>query len=261
MAVTVWGNLSKSQSDNEKIEEAIIRLITEHNDDETAHLGVGQSLQSHKASEIIDHLAYSVVADKIDDFAVVPEKISQSKVQVWPSFESLDCWEQSGTGSFDLYLGGLYLGVSAVNGAHKTIYGAADIFNLDLSEKNPVYECVVRINSATLSRYYFGLGDRQTDGFGFKVLNGVLYTYNTIDETEYNTEIPDIDPQDWHTYRIVSTSGVDMKFYIDDVLVHTETVYLPQVAESLTSLMFTIITNETAGKTMYISAVRFYKDR
>jgi hypothetical protein len=60
-----WGLLPKSQIDNELIEEAIARLILEHNEDETAHLGTGQSLQSHKASEIIDHLARSIVFDKI----------------------------------------------------------------------------------------------------------------------------------------------------------------------------------------------------
>jgi hypothetical protein len=63
--VAVWGMLPKSGVDDETIEEAINRLITVHNDDETAHLGTGQSLQSHKASEIIDHLANSIVPDKI----------------------------------------------------------------------------------------------------------------------------------------------------------------------------------------------------
>ncbi|MFA5298131.1 MAG: hypothetical protein WC389_07985 [Lutibacter sp.] len=57
--------LAKSQTDNETIEEAIDRIVAEHNADETSHLGVGESLQSHKAAEIIDHLASSIIADKI----------------------------------------------------------------------------------------------------------------------------------------------------------------------------------------------------
>ena len=65
MAAVIWGLLAKSQTDSEKIEEAIARLILEHNDDEEAHLGAGQSLQSHKASEIIDHLIGSIISDKI----------------------------------------------------------------------------------------------------------------------------------------------------------------------------------------------------
>lgn len=80
MQLPVWGNLAKSQTDAEKIEEAIVRLITEHNDDETAHLGAGQSLQSHKAAEIIDHLAESIVEDKIGDGEVSSRCITTDQI-------------------------------------------------------------------------------------------------------------------------------------------------------------------------------------
>jgi hypothetical protein len=43
-----WGQLAKSQTDPEKIEEAIKRLINEHNADPEAHLVEGGSLKSHK---------------------------------------------------------------------------------------------------------------------------------------------------------------------------------------------------------------------
>jgi len=66
MANPVWGLLLKSLVSNETIEQAIARLITAHNDDEEAHTGVGQSLQSHKGSEIIDHIAESVLNDKLE---------------------------------------------------------------------------------------------------------------------------------------------------------------------------------------------------
>lgn len=65
----VWGGLPKSQTDNERIEDAITRRVGEHAADETAHLLPGQSLQSHKASQIIDHLAESVVNDKLNYLA------------------------------------------------------------------------------------------------------------------------------------------------------------------------------------------------
>lgn len=69
MANPNWGLLTKSQVDNEKVEEAIARLILVHEEDEDSHLGVGESLQSHKASEIIDHIAESIVNDKIQPLA------------------------------------------------------------------------------------------------------------------------------------------------------------------------------------------------
>ena len=66
MSVEVWGTLPKSSEDPEKVEEAIDRIVGEHNDDPDAHLGENQALQSHRASEIIDHVARSVVGDKIN---------------------------------------------------------------------------------------------------------------------------------------------------------------------------------------------------
>lgn len=61
----VWGDLPKSQVDNSTVDDEIDALIQAHLDDPDAHLEVGQSLQSHKASEIIDHLASSIIEDKI----------------------------------------------------------------------------------------------------------------------------------------------------------------------------------------------------
>lgn len=66
MADPVWGLLAKSLSDAQLISEAIDSAITAHNDDPDAHLGAGQSLQSHRAAEIIDHEAASIVPDKFN---------------------------------------------------------------------------------------------------------------------------------------------------------------------------------------------------
>jgi len=67
---TTWANLPASQIDMERIEEAIDRKIQDHEDDPNAHIEEGESLYSHKASEIIDHLIRSIVADKIEKGAV-----------------------------------------------------------------------------------------------------------------------------------------------------------------------------------------------
>jgi hypothetical protein len=61
----IWGDLSKSQVDPSTINEEIDLMIVNHLNDPDAHLEIGQSLQSHKASEIIDHLAHSIIEDKI----------------------------------------------------------------------------------------------------------------------------------------------------------------------------------------------------
>ena len=80
MSVETWGQLDKSQVDSEKIEAAVVRLIVEHEADPDSHLDVGESLQSHRASEIIDHLAMSIVEDKIKDNEVSTNKIKDLAV-------------------------------------------------------------------------------------------------------------------------------------------------------------------------------------
>lgn len=69
MSITNWGELTKALDDPETIEEAIERLIGAHDENVDAHLGANGSLLSHKASEIIDHLAESVVNDKMQILA------------------------------------------------------------------------------------------------------------------------------------------------------------------------------------------------
>ena len=103
-----WGMLSKAQDDSETIEEAIARLVAVHNADEEAHLAVGQSLQSHKASEIIDHLAASIIEDKIGDGEISLQKLTATHRIIISAFESLDGWVLGGNqvielGSFSLY--------------------------------------------------------------------------------------------------------------------------------------------------------------
>lgn len=61
----IWGNLNRATNDATSIDEAIGEAIEAHNDDPTSHLGPDQALQSHRASEIIDHIAESVVNDKL----------------------------------------------------------------------------------------------------------------------------------------------------------------------------------------------------
>jgi len=60
-----WGSLPKNQEDAATIDEEIDAKVQDHLDDADAHVEAGQSLQSHKASDIIDHLAESVLNDKL----------------------------------------------------------------------------------------------------------------------------------------------------------------------------------------------------
>lgn len=61
----IWGNLNRAVNDPTLIDEAIGQAIEAHESNPDAHLGADESLESHRASEIIDHRAESVVNDKL----------------------------------------------------------------------------------------------------------------------------------------------------------------------------------------------------
>lgn len=60
-----WGAMGESVTNPQTVMQAIAQGVDAHNNDPDAHLGPTQALQSHRAAEVIDHLAESVVNDKI----------------------------------------------------------------------------------------------------------------------------------------------------------------------------------------------------
>jgi hypothetical protein len=69
MSVQTWGSLPKAQDNAQTVDEQIDAKIADHEADPSAHLGDDESLTSHRASEIIDHVAKSIVNDKIIEVA------------------------------------------------------------------------------------------------------------------------------------------------------------------------------------------------
>lgn len=65
MGLFNWGSLPKDQTNPQLITEAITEAIIAHEEDPTAHLGPGESLEQHKTNEVIDHPAASVLPDKL----------------------------------------------------------------------------------------------------------------------------------------------------------------------------------------------------
>lgn len=63
----VWGLLPKAQDNPQTINDAIAAAIAAHEADPEAHLGEGESLQTHRQNETLDHPAGSVLADKNTD--------------------------------------------------------------------------------------------------------------------------------------------------------------------------------------------------
>lgn len=59
-----WGMAPKSQTDPETIEEAINRIVADHNADPVSHTGTNEAIAVHREFDILDHKAGAVLADK-----------------------------------------------------------------------------------------------------------------------------------------------------------------------------------------------------
>lgn len=268
MALPVWGNLEKSQIDNEKIEEAIARLIQVHDDDANAHLDAGQSLNSHKASEIIDHLVASIIADKIGDMEVTDHKMKFDKFIIKTNFESMDTWTKYTFGSGDIedYLGSERLKTGA------TINSIADIHNdawlegygIDYT-KNPRFMTVLLVTSDSDQESYVVAGSFDNQCFGFFIREDAIFALHMKDYVEYKTDTGiTVTTNQWYRLKAVYTSGLKIEFYIDDVLVATHTTNLPEDSADadaeITYFRYQTKTIEAANKELHIRHLTIVQD-
>jgi hypothetical protein len=260
MPFETWENIPKSQEDNETIEQAIARLITAHNASEESHLGLGQSLQSHKASEIIDHAALSIISDKVKSYSIFPDHLASDRIVIRPTLETLDGWNQEGLGSCSLDLGVVVLFSGSSINNYRRIYGSADYYDLSVGSGNPVFETILKFDKVVSQEGYFGIGSIDTNFLGFKVVNSVLYACTVSDGSEYLELLSGVDITDRNAFRIVSDSAVSTKFYVNNELLYTEETYFPLTDESLTSLYFSIKTTEASQKRMIIFEARMIID-
>lgn len=80
MSIETWGLMPKSQVDDETIEQAIARILSEHGIDPNSHMGSGEALDNHRQSDIIDHKAGSIVADKIAAENILSEHLTSGQI-------------------------------------------------------------------------------------------------------------------------------------------------------------------------------------
>lgn len=216
MSGLVWGLLQKSQNDDETIEEAIDRIIAEHNDDPDSHVEAGQSLQSHKAANIIDHVVGSVLADKITMTEMVFKTL----------FESIDGWGTLGSVSnSDMPGVSLYAEYGEIN--ESQIYSQPQVpKGYRSSAKNMLFQIIAHFDfSNTHLNSWFGYLDGYSaneDGFGFVVRDGVLKAHLTCGGNTQESAALSIDLSLDHVYRVqYDSTNQDAKFYIDGTLVAT----------------------------------------
>lgn len=249
MALPVWGNLEKSQIDNETIEEAIARLIQAHEDDPNAHVETGESLHSHKAAAIIDHLALSIVTDKIKDLEITPAKLAAA-YQFSHIWDVPDWWnhiDAGGRGLADFEGPNVDLRSGNQANDYSSLKSKAGIVHCVESGKKFVVEFfIVYATTAALSacEIYAVLESTGTQPFvgtrqhhGFKILNGDIFASvaNGTNQTTVDTGINLTWGIQFTMLRVEVMPEEWAKFYINDVLVATITTNLPTylVAEIL----------------------------
>ena len=239
----IWGLLAKSLTDNETIEEAIARIVAQHNDDPESHLGSGQSLLSHKASEIIDHLASSIVEDKIQNKAIGIDKLLWDKLIVESNFQSIDGFGSNivGAGSYITPQVGecIFQTDDSVNDECSLYIEWG--YNAVMVELNPFFQIFAKIFTDTLDYgdVAFICGDNNpfrsaggnTHIFGFKWLKAdqKMYAFYHSSTTEYKQEITGYSFDNNLLYRAELVHDTDLpageqdtiKFYINNNLEYT----------------------------------------
>lgn len=248
----VWGDKPKSAVDPTTIDEQIASDIQDHLDDPDAHIEIGQSLQSHKASEIIDHIARSVVRDKLgfDRFTIDDH------------FSTIDAWQKSAGAYLDTLAQASLTTTGVLNNVQYMYAIPADSMQDGARPQNsPVWQARIKCEHSTNQEIYFGQFDLDVPGgVGFKIVNSTLYAFYIDDEgTEHTTEITGYTVEDvWHNYRYEITAGYDILFYVDENL----EVTLSDVTLTTIQMFayFRIKATDAVERIIYIQQLHFDED-
>lgn len=211
-----WGLLPKSQIDSETIEEAIIRLIGEHEEDPTAHTGENESLEAHRTEGILDHRAGSVLADKW----------TMTEFSINEDFRTFSHWSTVGDVSNSdwpsLYLYVEY-GVTNKSEIYKNIQLPAPYLSTEYDQMFQVTALYDFGSNNFHSWLGVGLEDElPADGYGFVINNGELKACVSKSNTRTFSSLLSIDLNTAHIYRgQLNVFTGEIEFYIDGSLVAT----------------------------------------
>jgi len=222
MPLQNWEGLQKSTTDDETIEQAIARLIAVHESDAESHLGANESLAAHKAADVIDHPAGSVVSDKIPDGQLLLSQYSISRyvTQIDIGDMAVNNFDGSGWG------GSLYAELATENQWYTAYSGGDELYNLlGVASKSPTFRIRLRPNRTTNAETYFGIGDFLGDSaLGFKIVNSTLYSvWWDNNPTEHLDSIAGISVSVPHNYEVRVTYNTKIEWFVDGVSVKSIT--------------------------------------
>ena len=245
----VWGLLAKNQDDPQTIDEAIAEAIANHEADASAHVDEGESLQSHKAAEIIDHVAGSIVGDKLSDSTFI----------IKDSFSSVDSWSvEAGQLFASGYQFNLRKGAADEDDAWAQI-----VLNvrreLLLEEANILFQAGVAHNGNESTNYGTIAMVEETNsgdcGYGFKVAYAGITPFKIVNNTYTYYDLYALDGRDFHFVRAdLNVDTGNVLYYIDGTLVKTLAFSVPSESAN------TVIEVKEIGSTIYASHYMYLVD-
>lgn len=218
MADPTWGLLAKSMVDNETVEEAIDRLIAVHESDPEAHLGAGESLEQHKAEDVIDHPAGSVLADKW----------TNSEVEFSTAFDSLDGFFTDGS-VFALWPGVVIEpdGTLYANRGEVQIDGESGQLAIDFS-KEQMLQFIFSADIGSDGEVYLGMFAESIsnikNGFGVQVIGTTMkfFTGNEAGDSFNYLQFNDFVALETYVVRMIYDPTSELfSCYVDGVLIGT----------------------------------------
>lgn len=254
MAIVCWGELGKSASDNQRIEQGIEQYVIGHNIDPNAHQIFGSSLYMHKSNSLLDH----------PDGSVPLKKLPTDKIILFTCFESLDGWNVVGNSGVAILDTHIYTDGVADDFSRIALYDT-QLANLLNFTKNPFFQTTVYFPDNEYNDAFFGLGcyaeDPGYDSFGFKVDDADVSAFWTKNDTEYTQVLAGITIGQRNVYRAFADSAAEkIYFYVNGVLKYTALTNFPtHVNPYLFS--YYIKTLDDVARHIYITDLRIEIDR
>jgi hypothetical protein len=248
----LWGTLQKSQDNAETIEQAIVRLIGEHEEDPEAHLGEGESLEQHKKSEIIDHPPQSIV----------PDKFTTNELGMRTNFTPLSDFDyynanttvKSMSALFELDPEGISIAWLCVNMLNLMNFETPTydvLFDISMYAEYALEDMSVKFGISNFARttWYYGFELFDDEVKGFARLGGTIVYTDVLTTLDYLTR---------KTFRCYYDHGAGvMKFYVNG----QEQGELEITGTFETDGIFSLSMNDTGSEPALFGFYNFYLAR
>lgn len=209
-----WGMMPKSQIDPQLIEERIAEMIQAHESDPEAHLGAGESLETHRANDVIDHRAFSVLDDKL----------AYDRKSIEVPFNNIDVFDHGSNVELQGYATFYFYS----SGANHTEWlygnlGDAQSSQDYLFSKFPRFITNIVVSQITNTDIDIIVGETDEGrGFGFRILNNTLYgVYYKADFSRQTLSLQTISANTFYKLEARVIAGNKIEFYVNNLLVNT----------------------------------------